>query len=538
MAKKKQQQSIAPVPLTRGQLSRAARERQQLRNLYGAAIAIGTLVVLILGLAAALTYVVRPNEQVAKVNDHVITRATYEKLRRWNLFQSIQTNAIQQQLSQQTGSTVTGVDQLQLDLQNVSKEATPDATTVRQLQDDEVLRQKSQSDLGVSASTEDLKAYAIKDFLPQPTPHATPVPAATASPTVTSTQAFTPTATPSPTITPSPTAGSPTRTPTPSPTLPPVPGAQQTAESVYVRYAKAIGDSPVPRAGSDQICAQGCPQLSESDYLSLVIEPRYRKDKATEKLAATGLITTTEQIHAQHILTDTEEGAKKLHDMLDKGADFTQLANTQSSEQISNLKNGGTVNGGDLGWFPKENSGLVQEFADAAFTVPAGKYGQPVHTQFGWHIIKVIERDPHRPLSQTQIDSNRTKLYDEWFAKVKAASTIIPAPATPTAIPTLPAPPVESTAPATPSTQGTPGAGLTPAGSATSGITSTVGISATLPVSGTVPAVATGTSPAASTPGGTAVPASPTTSGGTPTSPSGAGAGAATGSTPSPSATP
>ena len=42
-----------------------------------------------------------------------------------------------------------------------------------------------------------------------------------------------------------------------------------------------------------------------------------------------GIITDVEQIHAQHILTTTKEGAEQIRQMLDKGADFTQLANEQ-----------------------------------------------------------------------------------------------------------------------------------------------------------------------------------------------------------------
>ena len=46
MANKKKAQSSAPVPLTRGQLSRAERERQRIRNLYTAAIALGMMLLL------------------------------------------------------------------------------------------------------------------------------------------------------------------------------------------------------------------------------------------------------------------------------------------------------------------------------------------------------------------------------------------------------------------------------------------------------------------------------------------------------------
>jgi parvulin-like peptidyl-prolyl isomerase len=179
---------------------------------------------------------------------------------------------------------------------------------------------------------------------------------------------------------------------------------------------------------SDQFCGLGCPDISESQYLSLIIEPGYRREKVTDQLAATKVMTEVEQIHAQHILTDTKEGAEKLIAELDKGADFTELANTQSSEQLQNIQQGAAPNGGDLGWFPKEGSNLVPEFVNGAWPVPAGEYTKtPVQTTFGWHIIKVLERDPHRPLSQTQIDTQKQELYDEWFSGAKANMQISPA---------------------------------------------------------------------------------------------------------------
>jgi hypothetical protein len=144
----------------------------------------------------------------------------------------------------------------------------------------------------------------------------------------------------------------------------------------------------------------------------------------------------------QHILTDTQEGAVKIRQMLDAGADFTTLANEQSSEQIQNVANGSPANGGDVGWFPQDTDiyNLVPEFVAGAWPVKAGEYSQPVQTSFGWHIIKVIERNPHMPLTQAQIDTKKNKLYSDWLAAAKTAAVITPSFAqqpTPTAPPLL-----------------------------------------------------------------------------------------------------
>src|SRR4051794_15758555 len=190
MAKKKQLQPTAPV-LTRGQISRREREQQRIRTFYTAMIGVGAVVALILLFSVLQTFVLRPNEEVASVNGVKINRSTYDKLRRYNVYQNQQIAALQGGTTS-VGSTDTAT------LQDVANETTLDATTVNQLVDSELLRQTAKSDPQISlvASDQDLKTAALKDFEPPPqTPTPTPSVATTASAVVTSTQPFTPTAT-------------------------------------------------------------------------------------------------------------------------------------------------------------------------------------------------------------------------------------------------------------------------------------------------------------------------------------------------------
>jgi peptidyl-prolyl cis-trans isomerase C len=90
-----------------------------------------------------------------------------------------------------------------------------------------------------------------------------------------------------------------------------------------------------------------------------------------------------EEVHARHILVATEDEAKAIEDQLKKGADFAALAKEKS-------KDPGAADGGDLGYFTKDQ--MVPEFADAAFKLEKGQISDPVHTQFGWHIIKVEDK--------------------------------------------------------------------------------------------------------------------------------------------------
>ena len=90
-----------------------------------------------------------------------------------------------------------------------------------------------------------------------------------------------------------------------------------------------------------------------------------------------------EEVHARHILVPTEAEAKDIEDQLKKGADFATLAKEKS-------KDPGAADGGDLGYFTKDQ--MVPEFSDAAFKLDKGQISDPVHTQFGWHIIKVEDK--------------------------------------------------------------------------------------------------------------------------------------------------
>jgi peptidyl-prolyl cis-trans isomerase C len=90
-----------------------------------------------------------------------------------------------------------------------------------------------------------------------------------------------------------------------------------------------------------------------------------------------------QEVRARHILVEKEDEAKAIIAELKKGADFAQLAKQKS-------KDPGTSDGGDLGYFTKDQ--MVPEFAAAAFKLDKGQISDPVKTQFGWHVIKVEDK--------------------------------------------------------------------------------------------------------------------------------------------------
>ena len=110
-----------------------------------------------------------------------------------------------------------------------------------------------------------------------------------------------------------------------------------------------------------------------------------------------------EYIHASHVLL-TLEGAKDSNAVKAKaqqvarlarsGKDFASLVKEYSTEPGAAQRNG------DLGWFTKGR--MVKPFEDAAFNAKKGEIVGPVRTQFGWHIIKIHDRDS-RELKVAQI---------------------------------------------------------------------------------------------------------------------------------------
>lgn len=107
---------------------------------------------------------------------------------------------------------------------------------------------------------------------------------------------------------------------------------------------------------------------------------------------------STEEVHAQHILVDSEEKAVELAQKAkEANADFQALAEKYSKDPSA--KN----NRGDLGFFARGQ--MVPEFTNAAF---AGKDGQvigPIRTSYGYHVIKVVEHKPGKILEFSDVEA-------------------------------------------------------------------------------------------------------------------------------------
>jgi peptidyl-prolyl cis-trans isomerase C len=100
---------------------------------------------------------------------------------------------------------------------------------------------------------------------------------------------------------------------------------------------------------------------------------------------------TGKEYHVEHILVEKESDAKAITAQLKAGANFEDIAKARS------LDPGSAKNGGDLGWV--SDKALVPEFSKAMVQLKNGQItDKPVKSQFGWHIIKMIDsRDVKAP---------------------------------------------------------------------------------------------------------------------------------------------
>lgn len=101
-----------------------------------------------------------------------------------------------------------------------------------------------------------------------------------------------------------------------------------------------------------------------------------------------------ERVRASHVLVDTPEKAQEILARLKKGASMDELAKTESQDPSGK-------DSADIGWFEKGQ--MVKPFEEAAFALKVGEIGQPVKTQYGYHIIKVTGREPAKQKDLAQV---------------------------------------------------------------------------------------------------------------------------------------
>ncbi|MBX3013985.1 MAG: peptidylprolyl isomerase [Caldilineaceae bacterium] len=174
----------------------------------------------------------------------------------------------------------------------------------------------------------------------------------------------------------------------------------------------AVSDSPVITAG-----------VSVTESVAVTAESGITTTAAiTDTLAPTTTTTPTDTVPpvAPTPVERTDAEALALAEAIRQrilaGEDFATLAREYSDDT------GSGAAGGDLGWFGK--GAMVAPFDEVAFSLPIGEISEPVKTDFGYHIIEVLEKDENHAKDPNQLTQERQEAYQTWLREVKTATAI------------------------------------------------------------------------------------------------------------------
>jgi len=134
--------------------------------------------------------------------------------------------------------------------------------------------------------------------------------------------------------------------------------------------------------------------------LKRAAESAWMRDKILAEVPS-----TAEQVHVQQILLYNQDTAQSFLTQLNGGADFDELA--LRADPLTR---------GDLGWVPRGYL-LDPKIEEAAFNLVPGTYSEVIATEVGFHILRVLERDPQRPLSPDAYLSLQEGALKTWVAE-------------------------------------------------------------------------------------------------------------------------
>ena len=360
MAKRKQPRS-GP---TKKQVSRRRREERQLRWIWIALTVIVVAVVAIIAVGA----IAQATRTMAVVNGEPIKVTDYHRRVRYYYYA----------LGPDTFQSGTGED----------------AYAIHQMIADQLIREKlirqAAEQRGISATAEEIEIELEETWFRH---YRDPEPP-TATPTVD------PGATPTPEGTP------------PAPT--PTPDTVEAYEANYrlfvdnvlrlarvdESYVRRMAEVNVLRNKLQQAVIEGVP--AEEEQVHFRYEVLQDANMASQRIAEYQAGERLEA-HARHILVETEEQARTVLQRLQQGEGFATLA-AELSIDSSNADQGG-----DLGWFARGE--MVDAFEQVVFEADTGLYPEPVETEFGYHVIEILDRQM-RPVDPAQ------SMFDAgWYSK-------------------------------------------------------------------------------------------------------------------------
>jgi len=142
--------------------------------------------------------------------------------------------------------------------------------------------------------------------------------------------------------------------------------------------------------------------------LQRAAEAAWMRDKIITAVPSTG-----EQVHVQQILLYNQDKAQSFLIQLNGGADFDELASQADP-----------VTRGDLGWVPRGYL-LEPKIEEAAFGLEVGQHSDVITTDVGFHIVRILARDPQHPLSPDAYLALQELALKNWIEEQRQQANII-----------------------------------------------------------------------------------------------------------------
>jgi peptidyl-prolyl cis-trans isomerase C len=198
-----------------------------------------------------------------------------------------------------------------------------------------------------------------------------------------------------------------------------------TAQLLLAQAARADGftlDEARLQARIDSLAAQvgGAGALSawQSEYgyteqafrsaLKRAAESAWMRDKILA-----GVPSTADQVHVQQILLYNQDTAQSFLIQLNGGADFDELASRADP-----------LTRGDLGWVPRGYL-LEPTIEEAAFALAVGGHSEVITSDVGFHIVRILGRDPERTLSPDAYLALQELALKNWIEEQRRQANIV-----------------------------------------------------------------------------------------------------------------
>ena len=164
--------------------------------------------------------------------------------------------------------------------------------------------------------------------------------------------------------------------------------------------------------GADKLsaweAAHGYTDAAFRSELKRSAESAWMRDKII-----TAVPSTAEQVHVQQILLYNQDTAQSFLTQLNGGADFDELA--VKADPLTR---------GDLGWVPRGYL-LEPKIEEAAFALQVGQHSDVITTDVGFHIVRILARDPQHPLSPDAYLALQELALKNWIEQQRQQATIV-----------------------------------------------------------------------------------------------------------------